>query len=186
VGLFLGSSMTVNLAGAGVIITDLFGAVIALIMSDALAEMALVHPVAGSFGIYAERYLSPWAGFSVRATYGCCHIIALGAEVTAIAVYFAFWLPSLPQWTRVVAVSAVLVGTTASSVRRFGECECWFSITARAERSEPVSGAGTERSPRRIFFLLASQRRPTREGEPPDSGPGRPGRLCRWARRRRL
>src|SRR5678815_5819246 len=46
VGLFLGSSVTIELAGPGVIITYLFGAVVALIMAYALTEMAVVHPVA--------------------------------------------------------------------------------------------------------------------------------------------
>src|ERR1700733_15880224 len=65
VGLFLGSGVTVQLAGPGVIITYLVGAIVALIVSYALAEMAVVHPVAGSFGVYAETYLSRWAGFSI-------------------------------------------------------------------------------------------------------------------------
>ena len=47
VGLFLGSTVTIRLAGPGVIITYLFGALIALVMGYALAEMAVVHPVAG-------------------------------------------------------------------------------------------------------------------------------------------
>ena len=70
VGLFLGSSVTIRLAGPGVIVTYLFSAIIALIVAYSIAEMAVVHPVAGSFGVYAEKYLSSWAGFAVRATYG--------------------------------------------------------------------------------------------------------------------
>src|SRR6202051_139874 len=62
VGLFLGSSVTIRLAGPAVILSYLLGAGIALIMSYALAEMAVVHPVAGAFGVYAEKYLNPRAG----------------------------------------------------------------------------------------------------------------------------
>src|ERR1700682_811246 len=65
VGLFLGSTVTIGLAGPGVIITYLAGAAIALVMGYALAEMAVTHPVAGSFGVFADLYLSPWFGFSV-------------------------------------------------------------------------------------------------------------------------
>src|ERR1700681_2921806 len=54
VGLFLGSSVTIRLAGPGVIITYLFSAAIALVVAYAIAEMAVVHPVAGSFGVYAQ------------------------------------------------------------------------------------------------------------------------------------
>src|SRR5438046_5127070 len=107
VGLFLGSSVTIRLAGPGVIVSYLLGAVIALIIAYALVEMAVVHPVAGSFGVYAQTYLSPWAGFTVRATYGLVQIIAIGAEVTAVAIYFAFGFASSPQWIWVDRKSVV-------------------------------------------------------------------------------
>jgi len=128
VGLFLGSSVTIRLAGPGVIISYLIGAVIAMIVAYSLAEMAVVHPVAGSFGVYAQTYLSSWAGFSVRATYALVQIIAIGAEVTAVAIYFAFWFPAIPQWVWVVAVSICLVGLNTLQVGRFGEFEYWFAL----------------------------------------------------------
>src|ERR1035437_1145040 len=96
VGLFLGSTVTIRLAGPGVIITYVVGALMALVMAYALAEMAGGHSPARSFGVYAERYLSPWFGFVVRATYGFIQIVAIGAEVTAVAIYFAFWFPAAP------------------------------------------------------------------------------------------
>jgi amino acid transporter, AAT family len=128
VGLFLGSSVTIRLAGPGVIITYLFSAVVALIVAYAVAEMAVVHPVAGSFGVYAETYLNPWAGFAVRATYGFVQIIAIGAEITAVAIYFGFWFPSVPQWAWVVGVSIGLVALNTLQVSRFGEFEYWFAL----------------------------------------------------------
>ena len=128
VGLFLGSSVTIRLAGPAVILSYLLGAGIALIMSYALAEMAVVHPVAGAFGVYAEKYLSPWAGFSVRATYGVAQIIAIGAEVTAAGIYISFWFPNVPQWIWVVLVSAALVALNSMQVNRLGEFEYWFAM----------------------------------------------------------
>ncbi len=116
VGLFLGS------------LSYLLGAGIALIMSYALAEMAVVHPVAGAFGVYAEKYLNPWAGFSVRATYGVAQIIAIGAEVTAAGIYISFWFPSVPEWIWVVLVSAALVALNSMQVNRLGEFEYWFAM----------------------------------------------------------
>ncbi len=128
VGLFLGSSLTIRLAGPAVIVSYILGAVVASIVAFALAEMAVVHPVAGSFGVYAQTYLNPWAGFSVRATYALVQIIAIGAEVTAVAIYFAFWFPGVPQWAWVVAVSAGLVALNMLQVGRFGEFEYWFAL----------------------------------------------------------
>src|SRR6266478_7113196 len=63
VGLFLGSSVTIELAGPGVIVSYILGALVAMVVAYSLAEMAVVHPVAGSFGVYAETYLNRWAGF---------------------------------------------------------------------------------------------------------------------------
>jgi amino acid transporter, AAT family len=128
VGLFLGSSVTIRLAGPGVILSYLLGAGIALIMSYALAEMAVLQPVAGAFGVYAETYLNPWAGFTVRATYGAAQIIAIGAEVTAAGIYISFWFPNVPQWIWVVSISAALVALNAMQVSRLGEFEYWFAM----------------------------------------------------------
>jgi len=128
VGLFLGSSVTIRLAGPAVILSYLLGAGIALIMSYALAEMAVVHPVAGAFGVYAENYLNPWSGFSVRATYGVAQIIAIGAEVTAAGIYISFWFPNVPQWIWVVLVSVALVALNSMQVNRLGEFEYWFAM----------------------------------------------------------
>ncbi|HEY2364065.1 MAG TPA: amino acid permease [Candidatus Angelobacter sp.] len=128
VGLFLGSSVTIRLAGPGVILSYILGAGIALIMSYVLTEMAVVHPVAGAFGVYAEKYLNPWAGFSIRATYGVAQIIAIGAEVTAAGIYISYWFPHVPQWIWVVLVSAALVALNSMQVNRLGEFEYWFAM----------------------------------------------------------
>lgn len=128
VGLFLGSSVTIELAGPGVILSYVLGAAIAMVVAYSIAEMAVVHPVAGSFGVYAETYLSSWAGFTVRITYGVVQIIAIGAEVTAVAIYFAFWFPHVPGWVWVCLVSAGLVTLNALQVSNFGEFEYWFAL----------------------------------------------------------
>ena len=128
VGLFLGSTVTIGQAGPAVILSYLIGAAISLIVAYALAEMAVVHPLAASFGVIAETYLSPWFGFVVRATYGFIQVLAIGAEVTAIAIYCAFWYPSAPPWLWVVAASAALILINTMRVRWFGEIEYWLAI----------------------------------------------------------
>src|SRR5271170_2322515 len=128
VGLFLGTGVTVQLAGPGVIVTYLIGAIIAVIVAYSIAEMAVVHPVAGSFGVYAQTYLSEWSGFAVRATYALVQIIAIGAEVTAVAIYCSVWFPSVPQWVWVVGVSVGLIVINAMQVGNFAEFEYWFAI----------------------------------------------------------
>src|SRR5580765_1829442 len=126
VGLFLGSTVTIRLAGPAGILTYVIGAVIALVMGYALAEMAVVHPVAGSFGVFADRYLSPWSGFAVRATYAFVQILAIGAEVTAVAIYFGFWFPGVPPWLWVGGMAAALIAINTARVSVFGEVEYGF------------------------------------------------------------
>src|ERR1043165_156092 len=95
-GLFLGSAISVKLAGPAGILSFAAGAGIALTVMWWLAEMAVEHAAAGSFGLYAEMYLHPWAGFAVRYTYWLCLVMIVGSEVVAAAIYCRFWLPPAP------------------------------------------------------------------------------------------
>src|SRR5258708_18595334 len=92
-----------------------------------LAEMTVVHPTSGSFGAYAEYYLSPLAGFLVRYAYWTGNVLAVGAEVPAVGLYMHFWFPALPDWVSIVAFSALLILVNARSVNVFGTVEYWFS-----------------------------------------------------------
>jgi amino acid transporter, AAT family len=127
-GLFLGSSLAVRIAGPGVIVSYLIGAVIALLFMGALSEMAVAHPTAGSFGVYAELYVNPWAGFVIRYTYWAAQCIAIGGEATAIAIYCQWWFPNTPKWLWVLGFSLALLYVNARSVASFGSFEYWFAM----------------------------------------------------------
>jgi amino acid transporter, AAT family len=127
-GLFLGSSLAVRLAGPGIIVTYLLGALVALLLMSALAEMAVAHPTAGSFGVYAEIYVSRWAGFAVRYTYWAVQSIAIGGEATAVAIYGQWWFPGTPAWAWIMFFSALLIYVNTRAVGSFGEFEYWFSL----------------------------------------------------------
>lgn len=128
VGLFLGSGATIGLAGPAVVVTYLIAALPALTMGFVLAEMASVHPVAGSFGVYADRYVGPWAGFFTRLTYWFAETLAIGAQVTAVGVYFGFWFPETPSWVFMAVAAVVGVSLNALHVGRFGTLEAAFSL----------------------------------------------------------
>ena len=127
-GLFLGSALAVRIAGPGVIVSYLIGAVIALLFMGALSEMAVAHPTAGSFGVYAELYLNPWAGFAMRYTYWAAQCIAIGAEATAVAIYCRWWFPGTPAWLWILGFSVGLVYVNARNVGSFGTFEYWFAM----------------------------------------------------------
>jgi len=127
-GLFLGSAVSVRLAGPGVILSYTAGAVIALAIAWALAEMAVAHPVAGSFGVYAEMYVHPWAGFAMRYSYWLGQAVAIGSEVVAASIYCRFWFPSIPAWVWIAGFSSALIYVNARTVGSFGWFEYWFAM----------------------------------------------------------
>src|SRR5882724_574591 len=127
-GLFLGSAISVKLAGPAVILSFVGGACIALTMMWALAEMAAAHPAAGSFGLYAEMYLHPWAGFAVRLTYWFCMMVVVGSEVVAAAIYCKFWFPGTPPWIWIGLFSLVILYVNTTSIGNLGTFEYWLSM----------------------------------------------------------
>jgi amino acid transporter, AAT family len=127
-GLFLGSAIAVKLAGPSVILSFVIGALVALTVMWALAEMSAEHPVAGSFGVHAEMYLHPWAGFAVRYTYWLCLVIIIGSEVAAAAIYIQYWLPSVPAWLWIAGFSLAMIYVNTLSVASFGTIEYWFAM----------------------------------------------------------
>lgn len=127
-GLFLGSGFAIGIAGPSVLLSYLIGALIALLLMGCLAEMTATHPTTGSFGTYAEHYVSPLAGFMVRYAYWTCIVLAVGTEVTAIALYMKFWFPTVPGWLWIGMFSGSLITVNALSVSTFGTVEYWFSL----------------------------------------------------------
>ena len=127
-GLFLGSAISVRAAGPGVILSYAAAAAIALALMWALGEMTIAHPVAGSFGVYAEMYVHPWAGFTMRYSYWFGQVIAIGSEMIAASIYCKHWFPGLPSWIWIAGFSIALVCVNASSVSNFGAFEYWFAM----------------------------------------------------------
>jgi AAT family amino acid transporter len=128
-GLFLGSVVSVRVAGPGVIFSYAAGALIALALMWALAEMTVVHPVAGSFGVFAEMYLNPWAGFVLRYSYWFAQSVAIGSELVAVSIYCRYWAPNVPPWIWIASFSAAMIFINARSVGNFGTFEYWFALT---------------------------------------------------------
>jgi len=127
-GLFLGSGFAISTAGSSVLVSYAIGALIALLLMGCLAEMTVAHPVTGSFGAYAEHYLGPLAGFMVRYAYWTCIVLAVGTEVTAVALYMNFWFPAVPGWVWILVFSTLLILVNALRVSTFGTVEYWFSL----------------------------------------------------------
>ena len=126
-GLFLGSAIAVKLAGPAVILSFAVAACIALPMMWALAEMAAAHPAAGSFGLYAEIYLHPWAGFAIRLTYWLCMMVVVGSEVVAAAIYCKLW-SAMPAWIWIALFSALILYVNTTNIGSLGTFEYCLSM----------------------------------------------------------
>ncbi len=127
-GLLLGSGAAVHIAGPSVILTYAAGAFLAWTVTCALGELASAHPAAGSFGLYGELYLHPWAGFVARYGYWYAVVMAVGAELVAAATYSRYWLPSVPGLAWIAVYSAILLLINLRAVGDFGRFEYWFSM----------------------------------------------------------
>lgn len=126
-GLFMGSKFAISFAGPAVIVNYAIGGLIAFAIMACLAEMTVQHPTSGSFGAYAEHYVSPLAGFLVRYCYWACIVLAVGTEITAVADYMKLWFPHVGSWVWIAFFSLTLLVVNAYSVKAFGLVEYWFS-----------------------------------------------------------
>ena len=109
-GLFYGSVSAIQTAGPAVLFAYIVGGAVVFLVMRALGEMAVLHPVSGSFGQYAGRYLGPLAGFITGWTFVFEMAIVALADVTAFGIYMQFWFPDTPQWIWVLAIVLLVAG----------------------------------------------------------------------------
>lgn len=128
VGLFLGSSSAIKIAGPGVILGYAIGGFFMYFIMRALGEMAVHDPSAGSFSQYARNHLGPIAGFTVGWNYSLSNILFCMSEITAVAIYMKFWFPDVSQWVWAFATFVIMIGINLLNVRFFGEFEYWFAM----------------------------------------------------------
>lgn len=128
VGLFLGSSSAIKMAGPGVILGYAIGGFFMYFIMRALGEMAVHDPSAGSFSQYARNHLGPAAGFTVGWNYSLSNILFCMSEITAVAIYMKYWFPDTSQWIWALATFVIMIGINLLNVKFFGEFEYWFAM----------------------------------------------------------
>ena len=125
-GLFLASGLAVNVAGPAVIVSYVIVAGISLLLGRALADMAVAHPTAGAFGVWAGIYVSPFAGYAVRVSYWLMEVIATGGQLVAASIYMSYWFPGVPGAAWVLAFAVALTWVNSRAVGRLGAVEYWL------------------------------------------------------------
>jgi amino acid transporter, AAT family len=127
-GMLLGSAAAMEIAGPAVILSFALAAFLCWTVTMALGELASVHPAAGSFGLYADLYLGPWAGFISRAGYWIAISVSVGANLVASATYMRYWFPTVPALVWIAVLSLVLIVINLRSVGDYGRFEYWFAM----------------------------------------------------------
>jgi L-asparagine transporter-like permease len=127
-GLFLASGLAVNVAGPAIVLSYAIVAGISLLLGMALSEMAVAHPTAGAFGVYAGMYLSPFAGYAVRVSYWLMEVIATGGQLVAASIYMSYWFPAVPGAVWVLAFAVALAFANSRAVGQLGVLESWLVL----------------------------------------------------------
>ena len=127
-GLLLGSAAAIEIAGPAVILSYVLAGFICWTVTMAVGELSSAHPGAGSFGLYADLYLTPWAGFISRTGYWIAISVSVGANLVASATYMRYWFPTVPALVWIGLFSLVLIVINLRSVGDYGRFEYWFAM----------------------------------------------------------
>ncbi|KAL2163225.1 hypothetical protein VTH06DRAFT_5281 [Thermothelomyces fergusii] len=128
-GLFVASGQALGQGGpASVLVAYVLVGLMLWCTMQALGEMAVVFPVAGSFSAYSTRFLDPSWGFAMGWNYAMQWIVVLPLEIIAGALTIRYWNPELNSAIFVSIFLLVIVAINLSGIRGYGEAEFVFAI----------------------------------------------------------
>ncbi|UIR31479.1 amino acid permease [Priestia flexa] len=128
-GLFLSSGYTIGQAGpGGAMLAYLVGGFIMYLVMLCLGELSVAMPHAGSFQVYATKFIGPGTGFAVGWLYWLTWVVTVGSEFIAVGLLMQRWFPDSPVWIWSVLFAITIFVCNALSVRFFAESEFWFSL----------------------------------------------------------
>jgi amino acid transporter len=98
-GLFVGSGKALAYGGpASVLLSFSLMGVMMYCTVQALGELAVLFPVAGSFAAYSTRFLDPAWGFAMGWNYAMQWLVVLPLEIVSASITVDFWVrPSDPR-----------------------------------------------------------------------------------------
>ncbi|WP_245531859.1 amino acid permease [Alloscardovia criceti] len=127
-GLFVSSGETIHAAGPlGAILAYAAGSLLVYCVMLCLGELSVAMPFAGSFHLYAKKFIGPGTAFTVAILYWLNWAVALASEFTAAGMLMKFWFPHSPTWIWSALFMIAVFALNLMSVRLYGESEFWFS-----------------------------------------------------------
>ena len=127
-GLFYGSATVVKMAGPAITLSYLIGGIVIFFIMRALGEMAVAHPVSGSFSQYAYQYWGELPGFIAGWNYWFNYVVVGMAELSVIGTYINYWMPDIPTWVSALVCLVLITLINVINVKAYGEFEFWFAI----------------------------------------------------------
>lgn len=129
-GLFLGAGSRLQAAGPSLALVYLVCGVFAFLILRALGELVLHRPSSGSFVSYAREFLGEKASFVAGWLYFLNWAMTGIVDITAVALYFKFWMvfQDVPQWVFALGALCVVTSLNLINVKWFGEMEFWFAL----------------------------------------------------------
>lgn len=127
-GLFLGMGGALVKAGpASLLIAFIFIATVLYAVMVSLGEMAAYMPVAGSFTVYAGRFLDPSCGFALGWLYWFNWAVTFALELTAAGLIIQYWASSLNIGIWIAIFWVMFTAINFLPIRWYGELEMWLS-----------------------------------------------------------
>ncbi|MFF0388097.1 amino acid permease [Kitasatospora sp. NPDC004615] len=124
-GLFVGSGVSIQQAGPGVLISYALTAGIVIVVMRMLAEMSVTRPDTGAFAVYGRLAFGRWAGFASGWIYWVGWPLGMCIESIAAGKIVHGWIPAMPVWLIAVLMLVVVTAVNLGSVRAYGEMEFW-------------------------------------------------------------
>ncbi|KAJ4164198.1 hypothetical protein LMH87_005882 [Akanthomyces muscarius] len=128
-GLFVVSGKALNAGGPASLLIA-FGIIGAMLYStcQALGELAVIFPIAGSFSSWATRFLDPSWGFAMGWNYALQWLSVLPLEIIAASLTIGYWNDKLTKAIFVTIFLTTIVLINMFGVKGYGEAEFLFSI----------------------------------------------------------
>ncbi|KND89431.1 General amino-acid permease GAP1 [Tolypocladium ophioglossoides CBS 100239] len=128
-GLFVASGKALSAGGPAslLIAFSIVGAML-YCTCQALGELAVIFPIAGSFSSWATRFLDPSWGFAMGWNYALQWLTVLPLEIIAASLTIRYWTDKLASAIFVAMFLVAIMMINLFGVKGYGEAEFTFSI----------------------------------------------------------
>ncbi|KAM4059786.1 amino acid permease [Hirsutella rhossiliensis] len=128
-GLFVASGKSLSAGGpASLLISFTIVGVMLYCTCQALGELSVIFPIAGSFSSWATRFLDPSWGFAMGWNYALQWLTVLPLEIIAASMTIRYWNEELPSAIFVAIFLSAIMLINLFGVKGYGEAEFTFSI----------------------------------------------------------